>query len=64
MSGPNELTFDYFFRIKRVAQLALQKLNFISQLNFNLVLADNKALGESTLPGNFFPNLMYPSHLS
>ena len=67
MSDQNELTFHYFFRIKRVAQLALQEPNFISQFNFSLVLPDilaNKALGESARPSNFFSNLMYLSHLS
>ena len=66
VSGQNELTFHYFFRIKRVPQLALQELNFISQFNFSLVLPDiiaNKALGESALPGNFFSILMHPTHL-
>ena len=49
---------SFFFRVKRVAQLALQELHFISQFNFNLVLLDvvvlNKKLGESALPGKFF----------
>ena len=48
---------SFLFRVKRVAQLALQELNMINQFNFNLVLPEivaNKTLGESTLPGNFF----------
>ena len=51
-------SLSFFFRVKRVAQLALQELHFISQFNFNLVLLDivvlNKKLGESALPGKFF----------
>ena len=58
---------SFLFRVKRVGQLALQELNFISQFNFSLVLLDivalNKTLGESALPGNFFCNHMYPSLL-
>ena len=57
VSGQNVLSF-FFFRVKRVAQLALQELHFISQFNFSLVLLDivvlNKKLGESALPGKFF----------
>ena len=67
VSNQNELTFHYFLRIKRVAQLALQEPNFICQFNFSLVLPDilaNKGLGESARPSNFFSNLMYLSHLS
>ena len=48
---------SFLFRVKRVAQIALQELNLINQFNFNLALPDivaNKTLGESTLPGNFF----------
>ena len=49
---------SFLFRVKRVAQSALQELNFISQFNFSLVLLDivalNKTLGESALPGKFF----------
>ena len=63
MSGQNELTFHYFFRIKRVAQLALQEANFVSQFDFSLVLPEiltNKAIGESARPGIFFR----PGHLS
>ena len=49
---------SFFFRVERVAQLALQELHFISQFNFSLVLLDivvlNKKLGESALPGKFF----------
>ena len=48
---------SFLFRVKRVAQLALQELNLINQFNFNLVLPEivaNKTLGESTLPGKFF----------
>ena len=49
---------SFLFRVKRVGQSALQELNFISQFNFSLVLLDivalNKTLGESALPGNFF----------
>ena len=51
------LHFFFFFCVKRVVQLLLQDLNFISQFNFNLALPDiiaNKTLGESTLPGRFF----------
>ena len=48
----------FLFRVKRVAQLALQELNFISQFNFSLVLLDivalNKRFGESALPGKIF----------
>ena len=57
MSGQSALTFHYFFRVKRVTQLALQEVNLISQFNFNLVLPDiitNKTLEESALPGKFF----------
>ena len=49
--------FHYFFRVKRVTQLALQEVNLISQFNFSLVLPDiitNKTLEESALPGKFF----------
>ena len=49
---------SFLFPVNRVAQLALQELNFISQFNFNIVLLDtaalNKTLGESTLPSKFF----------
>ena len=48
---------SFLFCIKRVAQLPLKELNFISQFNFNLALPDivtNKTLGESALPGKFF----------
>ena len=48
---------SFLFRVKRVAQLALQELNLINQFNFNLVLPEivaNKTLGESTLPGKSF----------
>ena len=57
VSGQSAPTFHYFFRVKRVTQLALQELNLISQFNFNLVLPDiitNKTLEESALPGKFF----------
>ena len=59
---------SFLFRVKRVGQLALKELNFIGQFNFSLVLLDivalNKTLGESALPGNFFfCNHMYPSLL-
>ena len=57
----------FLFCVKRVAQLPLQELNFISQFNFNLALPNivaNKTLGESALTGNFFSNHMYLSHLS
>ena len=49
--------FSFLFRVKGVAQLALQELNLISQFNFNLALPDifaKKTLGESALRGNFF----------
>ena len=48
---------SFLFRVKRVAQLAFQELNLISQFNFNLALPDivaNKTLRESALPGKFF----------
>ena len=49
---------SFLFRVKRVAQLALEELNFISQFNFSLVLLDivalNKKLGESALPDKLF----------
>ena len=48
---------SFLFRVKRVAQLAPQELNLISQFNFNLALPDivaNKTLTESVLPGKFF----------
>ena len=48
---------SFLFCVKRVAQLPLEELNFISQFNFNLALPDivaNKTLGESALPGKFF----------
>ena len=67
MSGQNELTFHYFFRIKKVAQLALQEPNFVSQFNFSLILPEilaNKAIGESARTDSFFSYLMYLSHLS
>ena len=54
---------SFLFCVKRVAQLPLQELNFISQFNFSLALPDivaNKTLGESALPGNFF----YQSYVS
>ena len=47
----------FLFRVKRVAQLAFQELNLISQFNFSLALpaiVANKTLGESVLPGNSF----------
>ena len=53
----------FFFRVKKVAQLALQELNLISQFNFNLVLPDiiaNKTHGESAPPGKF----VFQSHVS
>ena len=64
VSGQSAPTFHYFFRVKRVNQLAMQELNLISQFNFNLVLPDiitNKTLEESALPGTVFS--YYPSHL-
>ena len=54
---------SFLFWVKRVAQLPLQELNFISQFNFSLALPDivaNKTLGESALPGKFF----YQSYVS
>ena len=45
-------TFHYFFRVKKIVQWALQKLNLSSQFNFNLTLPDiiaNKTTGESAL---------------
>ena len=66
VSDQNAFTIRYFFGVKRVAQLAPQALNLTSHFNFNLVLPDiitNKTLEESALPGNFFPNHTYPSHL-
>ena len=48
---------SFLFCVKRLAQLPLEELNFISQFNFNLALPDivaNKTLGESALPGKFF----------
>ena len=48
---------SFLFRVKRVAQLAFQELNLISQFNFNLALPDivaNKTLRESALPDKFF----------
>ena len=69
-SGCQVKTYLRFFSFsrKKSSQLALQELNFISQFNFSLVLLDivalNKTLGESALPGNFFfCNHMYPSLL-
>ena len=68
-SGCQVKTYLRFFSFlgKRVAQLPLEELNFLSQFNFSLALPDivvNKTLGESALPGKFFSNQMYPSHLS
>ena len=48
---------SFLFCVKRVAQLPLQELNFISQFNFSLALPDiiaNKTLGESALSGKCF----------
>ena len=48
---------SFLFRVKRVAQLALQELNLISQFNFNLallVIVANKTLRESALLSKFF----------
>ena len=55
--------FHYFFRVKRVTQLALQEVNLISQFNFSLVLPDiitNKTLEESALPGTVFSYVSKP----
>ena len=63
VSGQSAPTFHYFFRVKRVTQLALQELNLISQFNFNLVLPDiitNKTLEESALPGTVFSYVSKP----
>ena len=47
----------FSFSRKKVAQLALQELNLISQFNFNLALPDivaDKTLRENALPGKLF----------
>ena len=48
---------SFLFCVKRITQLPLQELNFITQFNFSLDLPDiiaNKTLGESALSGKFF----------
>ena len=58
MAGRLKCTYvSFLFRVKRVAQLAFQELNLISQFNFNLALPDivaNKTLRENALPDKFF----------
>ena len=52
-----KVLMSFLFQVKRVAQLALQELNLISQFNFSLALPDivaNKTLRESALSGKFF----------
>ena len=52
-----KVLMSFLFLVKRVAQLALQELNLISQFKFNLALPDivaNKTLRESALPGKYF----------
>ena len=54
---------SFLFCVKRVAQLPLQELNFISHFNFKLALPEivaNKTLGKSVLPGKCF----YQSYVS
>ena len=58
VDGRSKRTYVYFlFCVKRVAQLALQELNLISQFIFSLalpVIVANKTLRESALPSKFF----------
>ena len=57
MSDENKRTFEYFFfRLKRIAQLALQELNLSSKVNFNLALLDiitNKTSGENAMSDKY-----------
>ena len=46
----------FFFRLKRIAQLALQELNLSSLFNFNLALPDiitNKTSGENAMSDKY-----------